>query len=151
MTYNVFAPMAEVCPVILFYKYVLIADPTEFASAQRTLCSSLGLKGRVLIASEGINGTLAGPAEAVNQYVAALQDARFTDVAVKVSAGDTTPFPKLGVKVRREIVTLNAHGPWSAPNIALRCAQGAPIRFNKSGKSTGFSINSTPASRAIFR
>ena len=101
--------MAEICPVILFYKYVPIADPAEFASAQRALCSSLGLKGRVLIASEGINGTLAGPAEAVNQYVAALKtDARFADVAVKVSAGDTTTFPKLVVKVRREIVTLNA-------------------------------------------
>ena len=103
--------MAKICPVILFYKYVPIADPAEFASAQRALCSSLGLKGRVLIASEGINGTLAGPAEAVNQYVAAFKtDARFADVAVKVSAGDTTTFPKLVVKVRREIVTLNAHG-----------------------------------------
>ena len=101
--------MAEVCPVILFYKYVSIADPVEFASAQRTLCSSLGLKGRVLIASEGINGTLAGPADAVNQYVATLKtDERFADLDFKVSAGDTTTFPKLVVKVRREIVTLNA-------------------------------------------
>ena len=101
--------MAEVCPVILFYKYVPIADPNEFAAAQRALCSSLGLKGRVLIASEGINGTLAGPAEAVNQYVATLKsDTRFADVDFKVSAGDTATFPKLVVKVRREIVTLNA-------------------------------------------
>jgi UPF0176 protein len=101
--------MAEVWPVILFYKYVPIADPVALASAQSALCVSLELKGRVLIASEGINGTLAGPAEGVNQYVVALkEDARFADVAVKVSAGDTGTFPKLVVKVRREIVTLNA-------------------------------------------
>ena len=101
--------MAEVCPVILFYKYISIADPGEFSSAQRALCSSLGLKGRLLIASEGINGTLAGPADAVNQYVATVKtDKRFADVDFKVSAGDTTTFPKLVVKVRREIVTLNA-------------------------------------------
>ena len=73
------------------------------------MCGSLGLKGRVLIASEGINGTLAGPAEAVDRYVAALKtDARFGDIEIKISAGDAGTFPKLVVKVRSEIVTLNA-------------------------------------------
>ncbi len=97
--------------MILFYKYVSIADPERFAAEQRALCSSLGLKGRVLIATEGVNGTLAGATAAVNQYIAALhEDPRFGDVAVKVSAGDRNTFPKLVVKVRPEIVTLGA-GP----------------------------------------
>ena len=97
--------------VILFYKYVPIAEPEVFAAAQRTLCSSLGLKGRVLIAAEGINGTLAGPVEAINEFVRQLHgDARFADVAIKVSHGDSGTFPKLVVKVRSEIVTLGA-GP----------------------------------------
>ena len=66
-------------------------------------------QGPCVHASEGINGTLAGPADAVNQYVATLKtDKRFADLDFKVSAGDTTTFPKLVVKVRREIVTLNA-------------------------------------------
>ncbi|MDQ6808058.1 MAG: hypothetical protein M3Z64_01320, partial [Verrucomicrobiota bacterium] len=52
--------MAELFPVILFYKYVSIADPAALVAAQRDLCLALGLKGRILIASEGINGTLAG-------------------------------------------------------------------------------------------
>jgi UPF0176 protein len=65
----------------------------------------------VLIAEEGINGTLAGPTAAINEYVAALcADPRFADIAVKVSAGDAATFPKLVVKVRAEIVTLGA-GP----------------------------------------
>ena len=60
-------------PVILFYKYVPIADAEELAADHRTLCASLALKGRVLIASEGINGTLAGPAEGVARYVATVR------------------------------------------------------------------------------
>lgn len=96
-------------PVILFYKYVAIADAERFAVEQRELCCDLGLKGRVLIAAEGINGTLAGPAQNVNRYIASLRaDARFADIEIKVSAGDVGTFPKLVVKVRREIVTLNA-------------------------------------------
>jgi len=96
-------------PVILFYKYVEIADPEIFSARQRLLCESLGLKGRILIASEGINGTLAGSAENVDRYVAALQaDPRFSDIEIKRSRGDAGTFPKLVVKVRREIVTLNA-------------------------------------------
>ena len=96
-------------PVILFYKYVDISDAQAFAGSQRALCESLELKGRILIASEGINGTLAGPADSVNRYVAALKaDPRFSDIEIKFSAGDPGTFPKLVVKVRPEIVTLNA-------------------------------------------
>ncbi len=104
-------PGSDVWPVILFYKYVAFTEPERFAAEQRALCVRLGLKGRVLIATEGINGTLAGPVAAVNDYVHALHsDERFADVAVKVSAGDAGTFPKLVVKVRPEIVTLGA-GP----------------------------------------
>jgi len=106
--------MPAAYPVILFYKYVALADPESFAAAQRAVCSELGLKGRILIASEGINGTLAGPREAVDRYVAALRaDERFADIEMKVSSGDPHTFPKLVVKVRPEIVTLGA-GPLPA-------------------------------------
>jgi UPF0176 protein len=101
--------MAEAFPVILFYRYVDIADPPAFAATQRELCAELELKGRVLIATEGINGTIAGSRGAVERYMEALrQDARFSDITFKLSAGDVGTFPKLVVKVRREIVTLNA-------------------------------------------
>jgi UPF0176 protein len=101
--------MSEVFPVILFYKYVAIAEPELFAAAQHSLCSSLELKGRLLIASEGVNGTLAGKANAIARYVSALRsDPRFADVAIKESKGDAQTFPKLAVKVRPEIVALHA-------------------------------------------
>ncbi len=105
------AESVGVWPVILFYKYVAVADPEQLAAEQRAVCSRLQLKGRVLIAEEGINGTLAGSVDGVNEYVSALHsDPRFTDVEIKKSAGDETTFPKLVVKVRPEIVTLGA-GP----------------------------------------
>ena len=96
-------------PVILFYKYVYVSDPAALAEAYRTLCHSLGLKGRILVAHEGINGTLAGPAANIHSYVKTLrEDERFADVDVKFSEGNADIFPKLVVKVRREIVALNA-------------------------------------------
>jgi len=101
--------LANPYPVILFYKYVTLADPGALADSQRELCTSLGLKGRILIAAEGINGTLAGPREGIDAYVAVLRaDERFGDIEIKVSAGDSATFPKLVVKVRPEIVTLKA-------------------------------------------
>ena len=101
--------MAELYPVILFYKYVPIEAPEAFMESQRALCSTLGLKGRVLIATEGINGTLAGPREAIEAYMAGLKaDPRFSDIEFKITPGDASTFPKLVVKVRPEIVTLKA-------------------------------------------
>ena len=117
----------ESWPVILFYKYAPIADPTQFAAEQRELCVRLGLKGRILIASEGINGTLAGPADAVSEYVRALHaDSRFADVQIKVSDGDANTFPKLMVKVRPEIVTLGA-----GPLVAEQHNQLSPAEWKR--------------------
>lgn len=102
-------------PVILFYKYVPIEMPERFAVEQRGLCSNLGLKGRLLIAHEGINGTFAGPREAVQKYMATLhEDPRFSDVEFKISAGGPDTFPRLAIKVRPEIVTLAAGIPLTA-------------------------------------
>jgi UPF0176 protein len=65
-----------------------------------------------LIASEGVNGTLAGPRDGIEAYVAALRaDERFSDIEIKTSGGDEHTFPKLVVKLRPEIVTLGAGIP----------------------------------------
>jgi UPF0176 protein len=107
--------MPEPYPVILFYKYVEIADPESFAAEQRAVCTDLDLKGRLLIATEGINGTFAGTRDAIDQYTASLRiDSRFTDIEFKTSEGDETTFPKLAIKVRPEIVTLGAGIPLTA-------------------------------------
>jgi UPF0176 protein len=85
--------MSEIYPVILFYKYVEIAEPEEFCASQRALCERLGLKGRILIAKEGINGTLAGPSPSVDEYVSGLlSDPRFAGMEIKVTPGNAQTF-----------------------------------------------------------
>ncbi len=93
--------------VLLFYKYVSISDPEDVIAWQRELCESLNLKGRILIADEGINGTVAGVTEATQKYIEqTTQDARFSDIEWKTSPADEQVFPRLSIKLRPEIVTL---------------------------------------------
>ena len=54
--------------IVLFYKYMQIADPEAMMVAQRALCQQLGLKGRLIIATEGVNGTFEGTKENITKY-----------------------------------------------------------------------------------
>ncbi len=95
--------------VLLFYKFVDIADPKAVMEEQRELCKSLGLLGRILLAEEGINGTLEGTLEATDKYIEAMgRHKLFADMPFKQSEGTGEAFTKLKVKVRPEIVTLRA-------------------------------------------
>lgn len=92
--------------IVLFYKYTPIANPEVLAKKQRQLCDKLSLKGRLIIAYEGINGTFEGLAENIANYVSALKaDPRFEDIHFKLSDGTGNAFPRLSVKVRPEIVS----------------------------------------------
>jgi UPF0176 protein len=91
--------------VLLFYKYVPIEDPSALREWILTKASSLQLTGRVLIAEEGLNGTLEGTFENAQMFARELAaDPRFTDMQVKTSVGTGNSFEKLSVKVRAEIV-----------------------------------------------
>lgn len=92
--------------ILLYYKYVLIEDPKALMDAQRDLCQKLNLKGRIIIATEGINGTVEGLFEDTEKYVAEMQkDPRFVDMNFKKSEGTGNAFPRLSIKVRTEIVS----------------------------------------------
>lgn len=91
--------------VLLYYKYVHIDDPVKLMQEQRLLCQKLGLKGRILIAKEGLNGTVEGLQEKTEEYCKKLlENPQFSDIHFKKSIGDGNAFPKLKVKVRSEIV-----------------------------------------------
>lgn len=93
--------------IILFYKYVHIDNPAKLMMHQKQLQLQLGLKGRTIIASEGINATVEGTSESIDAYLADLfNDPRFQGTHIKRSAGNGNAFPKTSVKVRSEIVTL---------------------------------------------
>lgn len=92
--------------IILFYKYVDIDDPESLRNSQKEVCQRLGLKGRTIVAKEGINSTLEGTDSAIEEYLVALKsDPKFSDIHIKISEGTGEAFPKLSVKVRDEIVT----------------------------------------------
>lgn len=93
--------------IILFYKYVAIDDPEKLRKEQLALATKLNLKGRVIVAKEGINATLEGTTENISAYLKEyLADPRFSDTHIKKSQGTGNAFPKLKVKTRPEIVTL---------------------------------------------
>ena len=96
--------------IALYYKYVAIDDPESLKLAQKELLERLGAKGRIIVSKEGINGTFEAKNEAVNEYMAYMKsDHRFSDIHWKLSQGteDGTAFPRLSVKVRKEIVSLH--------------------------------------------
>jgi len=92
--------------IILYYKFTLISDPEAVRLWQWTLCQMLHLQGRILIAAHGINGTLGGDINDLKAYVKATKSyPNFKAMTFKWSDGSREDFPKLGVKVRPEIVT----------------------------------------------
>ncbi|RDU38266.1 rhodanese-related sulfurtransferase [Neobacillus piezotolerans] len=93
--------------VLLYYKYVHIDNPEEFADQHLAFCKELGLKGRILVAEEGINGTVSGTVEQTDAYMKAMRDdARFADMVFKIDVSDTHAFKKMHVRPRNELVTL---------------------------------------------
>ena len=91
--------------IILYYGFAPVADPVAVKLWQRTLCESLGLKGRILISQHGINGTLGGDLDALKKYVRQTKEFEgFGKIDFKFSAGSADDFPRLSVKVRKELV-----------------------------------------------
>jgi len=95
--------------IILYYKFAPIADPESVKLWQKALCERLNLKGRIIIAPHGINGTLGGDIEDVKAYVKETkQFTPFRGMAFKWSMGTGKDFPRLSVKVRPELVAFDA-------------------------------------------
>ncbi len=121
--------------VILFYCFVDITDPQALVDAHKIKATELGLKGRLLVAEEGINGTFEGTPEAVRAYTAFLKsDPRFAHILVKESAGTGHAFPRLTIKVRKEVVTLGAGRFDVAKETAPELAVGDLQKWYESGE-----------------
>ncbi|MBC8065260.1 MAG: rhodanese-related sulfurtransferase [Chlorobia bacterium] len=93
--------------ILLYYCFVDIPDPEDIAAEQRAWCEELGLRGRVIVAAEGINGTVSGSHEAADAYMEKMREhALFAPTEFKIDDHDRHAFKRLSVKVRSEIVTL---------------------------------------------
>jgi UPF0176 protein len=100
-----------------FYRFVPLADPSAAADALRALAREL--TGSIVVAHEGVNGTVAGTPAAVAAFEAALREAldgALRGMAFKHSACTTPPFGRLKVGVKPEIVALGLPGALPAPD-----------------------------------
>jgi UPF0176 protein len=112
---------------IAAYRFVPIADPASWVEPLRARCLDAGLKGTIIVATEGINLFLAGVEAAIEDFVAWLASeplfaGRLVDLDVKRSWSDTQPFGRLLIKQKPEIVTMRRPsvrpGDGRAPTIA---------------------------------
>ena len=97
--------------VAAFYQFAALADFRELREPLHALCAALELKGSVLLAHEGINGTLAGNDEGIATFAEALQQGplfgdRLDRLELKYSAAEAMPFQRLKVRLKKEIVML---------------------------------------------
>jgi UPF0176 protein len=97
--------------VAAFYQFAALPDFRELRAPLRAICAGLELKGSVLLAHEGINGTLAGSHDAIATLIAELRDGalfvgRLDNLELKFSAASERPFRRLKIRLKKEIVTL---------------------------------------------
>jgi len=97
--------------VAAFYQFAALPDFAELREPLRAICADLALKGSVLLAHEGINGTLAGTGEAIAALVdelrhGALFGGRLDHLELKFSSAAAMPFQRLKIRLKKEIVTL---------------------------------------------
>ena len=97
--------------VAALYKFAKLPDYGEMQSRLLDFCIAHELKGTLLLASEGINGTIAGTRTGVDALIALLQsDPRLADLEHKESTAHEMPFGKMKVRLKKEIVTLGVPG-----------------------------------------
>lgn len=104
--------------IAALYQFVLLEDYEALQPKILKTCKDLGIKGTLLLAKEGINGTIAGTREAIDQLKSFLaSDGRFNHLEYKESFHSEQPFYRMKVKLKKEIVTLGVKG--LDPNTAV--------------------------------
>ena len=104
--------------VAAFYKFVTLPDYEDRRVALAAALQHAGVKGTVLLASEGVNGTIAGTRAAIDDALAQLRALPgCADLGAKFSETDEMPFLRLKVRLKREIVTMGV--PETDPNLIV--------------------------------
>lgn len=97
--------------VAALYQFTPVADPGALRAPLRELMDRHGIKGTLLLADEGINGTVAGERSGIDAMLAWLRDdTRFPGLSHKESFADTMPFKRAKVRLKQEIVTMGVPG-----------------------------------------
>jgi len=115
--------------ILLYYCFTPIEDPEAFREEHHLWCLAHHLKGRIIIASEGLNGTISGSPKDCEDYMAYIKaDPRFSDIDFKIEKSDKHAFEKLHVRVKEEIVHADLPNikPWQRTGTYLE-----PSEFKK--------------------
>lgn len=97
--------------VAALYHFARVPDTAALQTALRDVCERAEVKGSLLIASEGINGTIAGSREGIDAVLSFLRaDPRFSALEHKESTAGQMPFARMKIKLKREIVTMGVPG-----------------------------------------
>jgi UPF0176 protein len=95
--------------IAAFYQFLACHDAAGLAANMREFCAARDVRGTVLVAPEGINGTLAGPDKGIDAFIAALTGGdfgvAFTGLELKYSSTTAAHFDRLKIKVKSEIIT----------------------------------------------
>lgn len=102
-------PVTTPTRIAALYRFAHFDDPPAIRAVIAGWCAELGMRGTLLLAHEGINGTISGTEAAVEALVARLRTLPgCAGLEVKYAWAQAHPFGKMKVKVKREIVTMNA-------------------------------------------
>ena len=97
--------------VAALYRFARFEDPAALRALLLEASTAAGIKGTLLLASEGINGTIAGSAEGIARVLEHIRRLPgCADLDVKYSSAETMPFGRLKVRLKREIVTMGEPG-----------------------------------------
>ena len=112
--------MENLILIAAFYKFVSLPDYQELRQPLLDRCRAADIRGTILLASEGINATIAGERPSVDGVVSYLrEDPRLADLMVKESLHDSVPFGRMKVRLKREIVALKVSGVDPAKRVGL--------------------------------
>jgi UPF0176 protein len=93
-----------------FYKFVPLVDFESLREPMLTAMREVGIKGTIILAAEGVNGSFAGTQEQMNAFYQYMHsEPRFSDLNFKETYDSANPFEKAKVKLRKEIVTMGIH------------------------------------------
>ncbi len=93
--------------VATFYKFVALPNYSALQQPLKDVCQDQGVKGTILLAAEGINGTIAGTQDGIETVLSYIKtDDRLTDIEIKESLASDSPFEKLKVRLKKEIVSI---------------------------------------------
>lgn len=113
--------------ILLYYKFVDVKNPMKFSKEHLEMCKSLRILGKILVAREGINGSVSGSRAQTEKYKKALRAIpEFSDIVFKEEIGTLHPFTKMVVKVKKEIIRLdkkvdiNKKGKYISPEDFLK-------------------------------